>query len=311
MWILTTNENVMELETSSPKNSNKRTDTGSAPIISREQQFLKNCKSRKLLEKIPDMSNTLVRTRIDSFVRGRLIGWIVEVLENLKKPFNYSEVFRTILIMDLYLKHYTQLLEDENMHIIGVTSMFISSKYETNAHLNATELTQIACHKKFENEEIFALEFTILKTLGFNVGYPSQYDVLRLFLFELFETDNAIFKTIEILSTNFLLFCLMDVHFNNYLIDELAIAVIVTAVRYYYSCKMATLQGAFSFGKVENFSKQEKMIIHQILEYSGNPKQIEVLSRLIGKYLRGFKQRFSDSLYVIKLFDFNEDLIGK
>jgi len=301
----------MELETSSPKESKTRTSIGSSSPVTREQQYTKNCYSRKILEKIPDLTNTLVRTKVNAFVRGRLISWLVEVLENLKKPFNYAELFRSILIMDIYTKHNTKLIEDEDMHLIGVTAMYIASKYETNMHLNVSDLTQKACHEKFENQEVFQLEFEIIKALGFNVSYPSHFDILRLFLFELFESDNAIFKTIEMVSTNFMLFCLMDVHFNNYLMDDLAMAVIIIAVRYYYCCKMAGQLEAFNFGRAENFTKQEKIIVHQILEYSGNAREVEMLSRLIGKYLRSFKSRFGDSLYVIKLFDFNEDLVGR
>lgn len=309
--MLTSKENAMESETMSPKASNNNTATEHRQILSREQQFMKTMQSRNMLEKVPDVGNTLVRSKIDPFVRGKLIGWIVEVLDNLKKPFSYGEVFRTIVIMDLYVKHCPEILENDDMHLIGVTSVFVSSKYETNTPLRINDLSVKACHGKFSNNQIFEQEFIILKTLSFNLAYPTHFDVLRLFLFELFENDNAIFKIIEVTSTNFLLFCLMDVHFNNYMMDYLSIATIVTATRYYYSCKMARVQGALNFGKIENFSKQEKIILTQILEYSGRPKEVENLSRLIMKYLKGFKQRFFDCSYVIKLFDFDEKLIGK
>ena len=311
MWILTNKEQAMEIETASPKASNTKATIARSPAVTREAQFARTAKARKMLEKVPDVSNTLVKTEIDPMIRGRLVGWIVEVLQTLHTSLRYDELFRTILVMDLFMKHAAAPLDDEDIHLIGVTSMFISSKYETNKHLCVDELTLKACHGKFTNSNIFEHEFTILKTLGFNVSFPSHFDVLRLFLYELFEGDNPVFRTIEHLSNNFLLFCLMDVHFNNYLMDDLAIAIVVTSVKYYYSCKMASITGALSFGKVENFSKQESMIVGQIYQYSGNAKNIEILVKLIGRYLQVFKQKYGDCVYAIRLFDYNADLIGK
>lgn len=309
MWILTTKENAMEIETASPKDTNLPLSSDLKQILTREQQFIKNYSPRQLLKKIPDVTNTLMRTKVEFFVRGSLIGWMCEVLQTLRKPFSYSELFKSILIMDLYVKHYPKVVEDDDMHFIGVISLYLSSKYETNAHLNVTELSIKACHGKFTNESIFEGEFLMLKVLGFNISYPSHYEILKLYLAELFENDDDVFKRIEVLSTNFLLFCLMDVHFNTYLMDELATAVIITAVRYYYTSKMVTFMGALSFGKVENFAKQEKMIVKQILLYSGNSKKIEMLARLIEKYLSGFKEKFSTCAHAIKLLDFNKDFI--
>ena len=310
MWILTNKENTMELETASPKVSNTNTKGGRSATLSRESQYTRTLHPRKMLEKIPDIANVLVKTKVDPSIRAKLIGWLVEVMEMLRSSFSYAELFRTILVMDLYLKHSPNTVEDTDMHLVGVTSFFIGSKYETNAHVNVNDITIKACHGKFTNDNVYEKEFIILKSLGFNVSYPSHWDILRLFLYELFEDANSVFRTIELISTNFLLFCLMDVHFNNYMMDDLAIAVIVVSIKYYYSCKMTAVAGALSFNNVENYSKQEKVIISQVYEYSGNSKQIEMLSWLVTKYLKNFKRRYQECTFAIKLFDYNEDLIG-
>ena len=311
MWILTAKEDNMEIDNISAKASNTHTGTGASPVIKREDQFLKNCSSHVMIDKIPDVSNTLLNSEVNLIVRGRLIGWLVEVLENLHKPFSYSELFRAILIMDLYIKHTNEIVLDENLHIIGVTALYLSSKYETNSHLSATELTQVACHGKFTDSEIFEFEFKIVKTLGFNVGYPTHYDVLRLFLSQQFDTDNPAFKTFEMLATNFLLFVLMEVHFNNYLMDELVIAIILTSVRYYYKCKLVKLKYVFNFKNTEKMLEKEKSIIHQLLATRDRPNDTDSISRFVEKYLRTFKMRYEECHYVTKLFDFNEDIMGK
>lgn len=309
MWILTNKLDAMDVETASPKASHTKTTEGRTPTLSRELQYGRALKRSKMLEKVPDVSNTLIRTRVDPLVRGRLIGWIVEVLTLLQDKCDYSQVFRTILIMDLYMKHYPHSIEDDDMHLIGVTSLFIASKYETNAHLDINDLTIRACHGKFTNDQIFEREFIVMKTLGFIISYPSHVDVLRLLLFDMFEHNNVVFKTMEMLSTNLLLFCLMDVNFNNYKTEDFMFAVIITSVKYYYSCKIACMTGALSFGTAERYSKQEKIIVKQILSSTGKSTDISTFSRLIRKYLKNFKERYRDSTFVIKLFDYNEDLM--
>lgn len=309
MWILTNKENTMELETASPKVSNANTKVSRSPVLSRECQYGRTLYPRKILEKVPDVANVLARTKVDPQVRARLIGWLVEVMETLRTSFSYAELFRTVLIMDLYLKHYQDCIEDGDMHLIGVAAFFIGSKYETNAHVSVNDITIKACHGKFTSADIYEKEFDILKTLSFNVSYPSHWDVLRLFLYELFEDNNSVFRTIELIAGNFLLFCLMDVHFNNYMMDDLAISVIVISIKYYYSCKMSAVGGALSFTNVENYSKQEKIIVGQVYEYSGNAKQVEMLSWLIAKYLKSFKRRYQESAFAIKLFNYDEDMI--
>lgn len=80
---------------------------------------------KKIEVNIP--STLLKQHPITSTIHLKMIDWMIEVLSVYQSS---NETFYLgIKIMDLYI-HKAQNLKSSNIHLIGVTSMFIASKYE-------------------------------------------------------------------------------------------------------------------------------------------------------------------------------------
>ena len=59
--------------------------------------------------------------------------------------------------------------------IIGLTSLFIASKYEDKEPITLNKILKDAGHGKYAKEEILALERDILKTLTYNLHLSTIY----------------------------------------------------------------------------------------------------------------------------------------
>ena len=57
-----------------------------------------------------------------------MIDWIVEVLTNFKCE--DQTFFLSVSLMDRFLKQSSRIVQVSDLHIIGVTAMFIASKFE-------------------------------------------------------------------------------------------------------------------------------------------------------------------------------------
>ena len=57
-----------------------------------------------------------------------MINWMIEVLGNYSETTSDATFFRSISIMDYYLKKTVFQYTDNQLHLIGITSMFIATK---------------------------------------------------------------------------------------------------------------------------------------------------------------------------------------
>ena len=72
--------------------------------------------------------------------------------------------------------------EISDLHIIGVTCMFIASKYEDIYPLKMKMVYEKIAHKKLAIESIKALELKILKTINYKIPAPTTLDFLRMYM---------------------------------------------------------------------------------------------------------------------------------
>ena len=72
--------------------------------------------------------DSLVRHKITAPLRARMVDWKIEVLTNFKC--DDQTFFLAVNLMDRYFKGKQEIREISDLHIIGVTCMFIASKYE-------------------------------------------------------------------------------------------------------------------------------------------------------------------------------------
>jgi len=86
--------------------------------------------------------------------------------------------------LDRYLKNKRECQEIAELHIMGVTTMFIASKYEDIYPLKMKMVFEKIAHKKIPIERIKALELDILKQIHYKIPAPTVLDFLKIYLKE-------------------------------------------------------------------------------------------------------------------------------
>ena len=162
--------------TLSPKNINIFvSDRESDNLLFEEGQYFYTF--NKILESttfnIPE--NLLSRHEIKSNIRTKMVDWMIEVLsvfENMDET-----LFLAVNIMDLYILKSKIILKNENIHLIGITSMFIASKFQEIYPITLKNFVSKVSHNQFNAEEIIKMNLPIAI---FNIGAPvervKQYD---------------------------------------------------------------------------------------------------------------------------------------
>ena len=106
------------------------------------------------------------------------------------------------------MDRYIQALESRklvfktsDLHLTGVTCMFIASKYEDVYPLHLETVVKKVAHSKLTKEAILAKEQDILQSLGFKIGAPTSFEFMGCLFESLSELkdhrDKALLFTIS------------------------------------------------------------------------------------------------------------------
>jgi hypothetical protein len=128
--------------------------------------------------------------KISERLRTQMVDWMIEVLSSYHC--DESTFFESVNIMDNYFKacqYHNKILQPQDIHLIGVTSMFIASKYQDIYPLRLKIIHEKIAHQKLSCEEIKAQEEEILKYLNYSFGLPSIWDFICIFIEELFQKN--------------------------------------------------------------------------------------------------------------------------
>ena len=79
-----------------------------------------------------------------------MVDWMAEVLHTFKT--SEQTFFLSIDIMDRYFKETQRKLTGSDLHLIGIVSMFLSSKYEDVVPLLMRTILNKIGHNKFSIE---------------------------------------------------------------------------------------------------------------------------------------------------------------
>ncbi len=148
----------------------------------------------KIKERSSLSSNPLSKHLIDPHLRSRMINWMVEVC--CKFEFSPKVYFLSVRILDKYLQLSNSQLLSSEIHMIGVTCMFIANKFEDVTHFSLKVfITQIA-RGKFSDEDMKKLEQDIVCTLFFELDLVVCTDFLTL-ICRIYEIPENVQKTAE------------------------------------------------------------------------------------------------------------------
>jgi G2/mitotic-specific cyclin 1/2 len=106
--------------------------------------------------------------------RGILIDWLIEV--HTRFHLLPETLFLAVNIIDRFLSE--KVVQLDRLQLVGITAMFIASKYEEVLSPHVENFKKIA-DDGFSEAEILSAERFILSTLNYDLSYPNPMNFLR------------------------------------------------------------------------------------------------------------------------------------
>jgi hypothetical protein len=127
-----------------------------------------------------NVTECLTRHEITPILRARMIDWMIEVLTNFRC--DDQTFFIACSLQDRYFKFCEGQKEIKDLHVVGVTSMFIASKFEDIYPLKMKTVYEKIAHKKLDIERIKSLELDIMKAIHYKIHAPTVLDFLKVYM---------------------------------------------------------------------------------------------------------------------------------
>lgn len=107
-------------------------------------------------------------------MRGILVDWLIEVHTRFRLlP---ETLFLAVNIIDRFLS--AEVVALDRLQLVGVTAMFIASKYEEVLSPHVANFSHVA-DDTFSEKEILDAERHVLATLEYNMSFPNPMNFLR------------------------------------------------------------------------------------------------------------------------------------
>ncbi|XP_076170419.1 G2/mitotic-specific cyclin-B [Ptiloglossa arizonensis] len=130
----------------------------------------------KTLESMfPITKGYLVGQEVTSKMRSVLIDWLVEVHQQFHLM--QETLYLTVAIIDRFLQAF-RTIDRKRLQLVGVTAMFIASKYEEMYSPDINDFVYIT-DNAYSKVEILQMEMLIVKTLDYSFGRPLPLHFLR------------------------------------------------------------------------------------------------------------------------------------
>jgi G2/mitotic-specific cyclin 1/2 len=147
-------------------------------------------------------------------MRGILVDWLIEV--HTRFHLLPETLFLAVNIIDRFLS--TKVVQLDRLQLVGVTAMFIASKYEEVLSPHVANFRHVA-DDGFTEEEILSAERYVLSALEYDLSYPNPMNFLR----RISKADNYDIQT-RTLGKYLMEISLLDHRFMNYLPSHVAAA---------------------------------------------------------------------------------------
>lgn len=156
-----------------------------------EDSYYFNKTLDKTVFKIPD--TLLQNHKITSHIRTKMIDWMIEVLsvfDCMDETF-----FLSVNIMDIFFQKTKKVYRNEDIHLIGIASMFISSKFQEIYPLSLKNFVGKVAHDMLNENDIKLMEYQILSDIGLEILVStSVYDFLKTYFYDFFYNNNNLIK---------------------------------------------------------------------------------------------------------------------
>ncbi|KZV56201.1 hypothetical protein F511_13805 [Dorcoceras hygrometricum] len=137
--------------------------------------YLHNMEMESKRRPLPDYIQKIQKD-ITANMRGVLIDWLVEVVEEYKLL--SDTLYLTVSYIDRFLS--SNALNRQRLQLLGVSSMLIASKYEEISPPHVEDFCYIT-DNTYTKEDVVKMESDVLKSLKFEMGNPTVKTFLRRF----------------------------------------------------------------------------------------------------------------------------------
>lgn len=206
--------------------------------------------------------------------RAFLVEWIIDVHRKFRLV--PETLYVTVFLIDRYLS--LKQIRKNQLHILGVTSLLIATKYEEIYPPELKDLLSVS-ENKFTRAEVLEMEKDMLLTMQFDVTAPSAYRFLERFR-KLTSTvnDSRVFFLAQYLQE----IALLDASLLQYNPSEIAAAALIL------SCKCIKKQHAWNreMEKATDYSDEHlRPIVEEVKSFAleVNPKFLTTLKYKFSK----------------------------
>ena len=91
--------------------------------------------------------------------------------------------------MDRYFKGCIEIKQVSDLHVSGVTAMFVASKFEDIYPLKMKTVYEKIAHQKIEIATVKALELDMMKVIQYKIHAPTVLDFLKVFLVQVLKIE--------------------------------------------------------------------------------------------------------------------------
>jgi len=237
-------------------------------VDSRNTQFNRNYLDVSIFKKQVDLSNILASSHIVSGVRAKLLNWMIEVIKNFPEKSSDYTLYRSVIILDMYLKHNRERPVDKSsIHLVGITCMYIASKYEDIYPITLNDFVHIIGYSKYSKEQIIQMEYNILKALSFLISFPAYGEFVDYYTHKVL---SKYFDDINVDKINYLIHytLLLNLHSADYgevKMDLYVLSCVIFVLKY---CEISPNINSWNHMRHEEFDKIECSIndLFSILE---------------------------------------------
>lgn len=114
------------------------------------------------------------KNNVQPHMRSILINWLIQVHQTFSLA--SETLYICVSMIDRYLAR--ELVQKNRLQLVGVTALFIASKYEEIYYPEIGEFVGI-CDKLYTKRDIIKMELEILDKLNFELGRPLPLHFLR------------------------------------------------------------------------------------------------------------------------------------
>lgn len=135
---------------------------------------LKSLLQRKQAER----NNPLDHHNIHPSLRARMADWMIEIVAsfNLK----HRTYFLAVNLLDIFLKTTQKEYSNNELHLIGVACIVISSKFNDTRYLSIQMAERHISNGELTTDEIISMEKEIFTSINHHVGMVTVYDLIRV-----------------------------------------------------------------------------------------------------------------------------------